>query len=216
MNTKIIGILVILLVLVFGVIAFGPHTRLDRSPAVCIYFYGPGSSCEVPLYHCNADGTNNYIILNEDSCLINQASAPAQAQPSQTAACPSCPACEACPQQAAPAATSVIYNSYLWLLIPLLFLFAVLVILLLLYLETRANYYMERERLSSCVHGKKVCGVALYKEQHKKIRTLCPRDGAPMERTGQLRQGPKGGLRQTYVCPKCSHRTMRTIVKKKK
>jgi hypothetical protein len=100
-------------------------------------------------------------------------------------------------------------------LIPLLFLFAVLVILLLLYLETRANYYMERERLSTCVHGKKVCGVALYKEQHKKLRTLCPRDGSPMERTGQLRQGPKGGLRQTYVCPKCSHRTMRTITKKK-
>jgi hypothetical protein len=50
----------------------------------------------------------------------------------------------------------------------------------------------------------------LKKEQHKKQRALCPRDGTPMKRTGKLKQGPKGGMRQTYVCPKCGHRTMKT------
>ena len=218
MNTKIIGILVIFLVLAFAVVAFGPHARLDRSPDVCIYYYGPGSSCEVAMYHCNVDGTNNYIILSQDACLANQqTAAPAQLQPAQTAAaCPTCATCASCPQTAAPAETEPANKSYLWLLLPMLFLFAVLVIVLLLYIEARAHYFATKENLSTCQHGKKVCGVALYKSEHKKIRTLCPRDGTPMHISGSLKQGPQGGLRQTYVCPKCSHRTMRTIVKKKK
>jgi transposase-like protein len=36
----------------------------------------------------------------------------------------------------------------------------------------------------------------------------CPRCKERMEKGGEIKEGPKGGLRRIYICPRCNYRTM--------
>lgn len=42
----------------------------------------------------------------------------------------------------------------------------------------------------------------------KYCRRVCPRDGTPMHKAGEIKQGPRKGKRDVYICPKCGHKTM--------
>jgi len=215
MKYAILGVFAICLVLIAGVYALGPHTRmdshtrLDRGPD-CVYYFGPGNSCLVDASNCDTDGSNTYIMLDESSCIGEPTKTTIVAEPEPTTATP-----PPLPIQAAPAPTQTAeettQKSYLGLLIPLLLLFAIAVILLLLWLDTRGKYTQTKSTLTKTRTAKTKAVAALAVEKRKKTRAYCPRDGTAMRKSGSIKQGPRGGQRQTYVCPKCSHRTMKTV-----
>ena len=227
MKTAIIGIAVICLVLIGGVYAFGPHTRYDRGPE-CIYYFGPGNSCLVDDMYCNADGTNNYVMLEDKACISQKTPTIIPEEPITEEVPPPLPTQ---PTQAVPAETTepIEQKSYLWLLIPMLLIFAIAVILLLLWLDTRGKYFETKSTLTRTRRQKTALGATLLKtkrksatekrklstalatQKRKKTRAYCPRDGAAMRKSGSIKQGPRGGQRQMYVCPECGHRTMKTV-----
>jgi hypothetical protein len=192
MKNKILGIVVISLLVVIGVYAFGPHTRFTHRNEQCMYYYGSGS-CEVQDWYCDPNGKNYHIILDRSECIgpevnIGQPT-PKQVQEPEA---PVPPAPDVAAQQPIAFQTEAV-KSYLWMIVPLIVLLALLIVVWILYYETKLK---------------------LLHEEHKHDMTLCPRCSAPMKRTGKLKQGPKQGLRQTYVCSKCGHRTMRNPPKK--
>lgn len=187
MSHKLIGILVICLLMVVGIYALGPHTKFTHMNQECIYYYGSGH-CPVKDWYCDSQGRNTYIILDRSECIGPEVNIGAPTEPKAEEPAPV--AVETPAPIAAETQQPVVAQSYLWLVIPMLVLFAGLVILWIMYYETK---------------------VELEHEKHKKVRTLCPRCEVPMRASGALKQGPRGGLRQTYVCPKCNHRTMRTM-----
>ncbi|MBW2994820.1 hypothetical protein KY312_00560, partial [Candidatus Woesearchaeota archaeon] len=187
----ILGIFVISLLIVIGVYALGPHTRFTHLNEQCIYYYGSGA-CEVEKHYCDPSGANYHIMLDRSQCIGPEVNigkpVPKVPQPQVQQPVP----VEPVVQQPLPPQVTVVKN-YLWLIIPIVALFAALVAVWVLYYETKLE---------------------LVHEQNKHDITLCPRCGATMKRTGQLKQGPRQGLRQTYVCSKCGHRTMRNPPKK--
>ncbi|MBW2978236.1 hypothetical protein KY331_05300 [Candidatus Woesearchaeota archaeon] len=197
MKNQVLGIALICILLILGVYAFGPHTRFTAMNEVCVYYYGPGNSCEVEAKHCNPEGGDTYVLLSTDECIL-----PEEAVQQETVA----PLPTAAPKVEQPAIVETV--SYLYIVIPLLVLFALLTILWMAYAH---KYHAVRDALAACLFKKRTIAKDLRIEQSKRIRPKCPRDGAVMKISGQLKQGPKGGMRATYVCPKCGHRAMKTL-----
>jgi hypothetical protein len=192
MKYRILGIVAICLLIIAGVMAFGPHTRFTNLNEQCIYYNGLWS-CRVPSVYCTPDGKDYHIILDKSMCLDNYI----EIGPPSPAALPAVvPAQEQQMPQPETIAQQpeVPAGSYLGFVIAIILLFAVMVIGWILYYETKLKL-----RLAEGI----------------RCITVCPRCGVPMEVSGSLKQGPRGGQRLTYVCPKCGHRTMTTKGRKK-